>query len=65
MIHHWLKVGKTLLAAAGANAGDTVALEITPVAVEPEPEVPPDLRKALAANPAAKADHVRSSSAVE
>src|SRR5690606_29796938 len=40
---------------AGANAGDTVALEITPVAVEPEPEVPPDLRKALAANPAAKA----------
>lgn len=52
---HWLKAGKTLLAAAGANAGDTVALEITPVAVEPEPEVPPDLRKALAANPAAKA----------
>ena len=35
------------------------------MAVEPEPEVPRDLRKALAANPAAKADHVRSSSAVE
>lgn len=52
---HWLKVPRTLLERAGANAGDTVALEITPVAVEPEPEVPPDLRKALAANPAAKA----------
>ncbi|GHD75598.1 hypothetical protein GCM10007164_27770 [Luteimonas padinae] len=62
---HWLQVPRTLPERAGANAGDTVALEITPVAVEPEPTVPPDLRKALAANPAAKADHVRSSSAVE
>lgn len=52
---HWLKVPRTLLDAAGAKAGDTVALGIAPVAVEPEPTVPPDLRRALVANPAAKA----------
>jgi hypothetical protein len=51
---HWLKVGKALREAAGAVVGDTVALEITPVEVEPEPSVPVDLRKALAAAPAAR-----------
>jgi hypothetical protein len=52
---HWLKVSKALREAAGAAVGDTVALEIAPVDVEPEPRVPPDLRQALAANPAARA----------
>ncbi|MGH8076754.1 MAG: YdeI/OmpD-associated family protein [Lysobacter sp.] len=52
---HWLKVGKALRDAAGVVVGDTVALEITPVAVEPEPRIPDDLRKALTAAPAAKA----------
>jgi hypothetical protein len=52
---HWLKVDKALREAAKASAGDTVALEIAPVAVEPEPRVPADLRKALAANPDAHA----------
>jgi len=52
---HWLKVGKALREAAGAAPGDTVALAIAPVEKEPEPKVPADLRKALAANPAAKA----------
>lgn len=52
---HWLKVGKALREAAGADVGDSVALEITPVAVEPEPRVPVDLKKALAAAPAAQA----------
>ena len=52
---HWLKVDKALREAAAAVAGDTVALEIAPVEVEPEPRVPPDLRKALAANPDATA----------
>ena len=52
---HWLKVDGALLEAAAAKPGDTVALEIVPVAKEPEPELPPDLRKALAAHPAAKA----------
>ncbi|MGI8436752.1 MAG: DUF1905 domain-containing protein [Chthoniobacterales bacterium] len=45
---HWLKVDRTLREAAGAEAGDIVTLEIAPMAEEPEPTVPPDLRKALA-----------------
>ena len=56
---HWLKVGRALREAAGAVVGDTVALEITPVAVEPEPRVPVDLRKVLAAAPAAQAQWSR------
>ena len=52
---HWLKVSRALRVAAGAEVGDTVALEITPMAEEPEPTLPANLRKALAANPVAKA----------
>lgn len=52
---HWLKVDAALQAAAGVAAGETVALEIAPVAVEQEPAVPPDIRAALAADPAARA----------
>lgn len=52
---HWLKVGKALCAAAGVDAGDTVALAIAPVAKEPEPKVPADLRAALGANADARA----------
>lgn len=50
---HWLKVTRALREAAGADVGDTVTLEIAPVAKEPEPRVPADLRKALAADPTA------------
>ncbi len=46
---HWLKVDKKLREAAQARVGGTVTLEVSPVAQEPEPQVPPDLRKALAA----------------
>ena len=53
---HWLKVDRKLREAAGeggkgVEAGEVVSLEIAPVAPdqEPEPTVPPDLRKALAA----------------
>ena len=53
---HWLKVDRELREAAGAEAGDDVSLEIAPVAEEPEPKVPADLRKALAAaHPKARA----------
>lgn len=52
---HWLKVEKELFEAAGVAAGDSVALEITPVEKEPEPKVPADLKQALADNPEAKA----------
>ena len=46
---HWLRVDRKLSQAAGVEAGDVVTLEIAPAAKEPEPEVPADLRKALAA----------------
>jgi len=49
---HWLKVERKLREAAGAATGDVVTLEIAPMAEEPEPTVPADLRKALAAAPA-------------
>jgi hypothetical protein len=56
---HWLKVDRKLSESlrspgtgktSGLKAGDVVTLEITPVAPdqEPEPDVPADLRKALA-----------------
>ena len=51
---HWLKVTKAMRDAAGADVGDAVTLEIAPVAKEPEPRVPADLRDALAAAPAAR-----------
>lgn len=48
---HWLKVDRKMREEAGAEAGDFVTLEISPVAQEPEPKVPADLRKALATAP--------------
>jgi hypothetical protein len=52
---HSLKVNKVMHEAAGANAGDTVMVEITRTGEEPELRVPMDLRKALAAAPPAQA----------
>nr|WP_244243967.1 YdeI/OmpD-associated family protein [Lysobacter alkalisoli] len=52
---HWLKVTKAMREAAGASIGDTLTLEMTPAEKQAEPSVPADLRKALAADPAAKA----------
>jgi hypothetical protein len=46
---HWLKVDRKLSKSAGADAGDIVTLEIAPAGKDTEPEVPTDLRKALAA----------------
>ena len=54
-LSHWLRIDGVLLDAAGADFGDVAAFEIAPVAEEPEPEIPPDLREALAAAPAARA----------
>lgn len=51
---HWLKIDAPLLAASGVSCGDTANFEITPVEQEPEPEVPSDLREALAASPASR-----------
>jgi bacteriocin resistance YdeI/OmpD-like protein/uncharacterized protein DUF1905 len=52
---HCLSVNKTMRDAAGADAVDTVTVEITRAAEEPEIRVPIDLRKALAATPLAQA----------
>ena len=52
---HWLKVNKKMREAAGAEVGDVVPIEILSVGKEPEPRVPVDLRKALAADPEARA----------
>jgi hypothetical protein len=52
---HWLRVNKAMHDAAGADAGDTVTVEITRAGEEPETRVPMDLRKALAAAPPAQA----------
>jgi hypothetical protein len=53
---HWLRVDRSLREAAGANVGDVVTLELTPLTPdrEPEPKVPADVRKALAAAPPGK-----------
>ena len=52
---HWLRVDRKMREGAGAEAGDVVTLEIAPAAEEPEPKVPADFRKALAAAPKARA----------
>lgn len=53
---HWMKVDRALRnVAGGAEPGDVVAFEVRPVAEEPEPRVPPDVRKALTANAEARA----------
>lgn len=54
-LSHWLRLDGELLEAAGINIGDNVTLEIMSVEKEPEPEVPADLQKALAAAPEARA----------
>ncbi len=45
---HWLRVDRKLREAASADAGDVVTLDIAPASKELEPEVPAELRKALA-----------------
>jgi hypothetical protein len=52
---HWLRVNKTMRIAAGADAVDTVTVEITRAGEEPEIRLPMDLRKAIVAAPLARA----------
>lgn len=52
---HWFWVDETTREAAGADTGDTVTLTIEPVKDWPEPQVPADLKNALAADPLAHA----------
>lgn len=50
---HWFRVDSGLRKAAGINAGNTVTIAFEPSKEWPEPEVPSDLKKALAADPQA------------
>jgi len=52
---HWFRFNKTMREATGADAGDTVTPVIEPTKEWPEPEVPADLKNALAAAPKAHA----------
>lgn len=49
-LSHWLEVTKELLNAADTDIGDIATFEIIPVEQESDPEIPPDLRDALAAS---------------
>ena len=48
---HWLRVDETMREAIGAEAGDTITLEIEPAKEWTEPELPEVLKSALAADP--------------
>jgi hypothetical protein len=52
---HWLRIDDNLRKTARADAGDTVTLAIEPTKDWPEPEIPEDLKHALAAAPKAHA----------
>lgn len=51
---HWLLVTPSLQEAAQADPGDTVMLTLEPTKEWPEPEVPADVKKALASVPQAQ-----------
>ena len=48
---HWIRVDRKLRQTAGLSPGDTVTLEIESLEAWPEPSVPQDLERALAAAP--------------
>ena len=48
---HWMRVGDKLRRAAGVSPGDAATIEIMVAEEWPEPSVPRDLEKALAAAP--------------
>ena len=52
---HWLKLPAALLRQAGVEAGTMADIALAPVVKEPEPRLPADLKRALAANAAALA----------
>jgi len=54
-LSHWLRVDEELRTTVGAQFGETVTFDIAPVAHEPEPDVPEDLRDALRDSPEAMA----------
>jgi len=51
---HWFKITDAMLKASKAGMGDSVSVEMEPMAQWPEPKVPADLVEALAADPEAR-----------
>jgi hypothetical protein len=51
---HWLRVSNAMLKTARVEVGDSVSVALEPMALWPEPKVPPDLAKALASEPQAR-----------
>lgn len=51
---HWFRIDAALQQAAGTAPGARATFELAPVAQEPEPAVPDDLRAALQASPKAR-----------
>ncbi len=56
---HWFRVDSGLREAAQINIGDPVTIVVQPSKEWPEPEVPSDIKKALASDPQANALWVR------
>ncbi len=52
---HWFRADSDLRKAAGIEDGEAVTMTVEPSKEWPEPEVPADLKKALASDPQAKA----------
>ena len=50
---HWFRLENEWSEAVNAQPGDAINFELSPAKVEPEPEVPEDLMKALTAVPSA------------
>lgn len=48
---HWMRIDEKLQSTAKVQSGDVVAVEMTQIKEWPEPEIPQDLAKALAAAP--------------
>lgn len=53
-LSHWFKLSETQGKAAGVSLGELTMVEITPLAQEPEPELPSDLQLALQTCPTAQ-----------
>jgi hypothetical protein len=48
---HWMKIDRKLQKGAAVGAGDSAAVELEPIKDWPEPNVPQDLKRAVAAAP--------------
>jgi uncharacterized protein YdeI (YjbR/CyaY-like superfamily) len=56
---HWFRVDSGLCEAAGIDRGGTVSIAVEPSNAWPEPEVPADLKKALASDPQGNAQWMK------